>query len=59
MDSTNKLITYMLGFLFVVAAMVGAALLLGVPTTWVALAAVALLGIGIMVSVSKTQRPAV
>jgi hypothetical protein len=46
---------YMIGFLIFLAGLVWAAVVAGVPQTYIAIGAVVLLGIGIFTAVSRTR----
>ena len=52
---TNFLV-YMIGVILVVAALAYGAKLLGISATWIAVFAVALLGLGIMGAIVKTRQ---
>jgi hypothetical protein len=47
--------TYLIGFIVLVVGLVIAASLLGVPTTWIAVGAIVLIGIGIISATSRTK----
>ena len=47
--------TYLLGFLLLVIGLAVAAHLVGVPTMWIVVGAVILLGVGIMTATSRTK----
>ena len=47
--------TYLIGFLVLIIGLVVAAYLLGVPTTWIAVGAIVLVGIGILTGTSRTK----
>jgi hypothetical protein len=47
--------TYLIGFIIVVAGLAIAAVLLNVPTTWIVVGVVILLGIGILMATSRTK----
>jgi len=47
--------TYLLGFIILVIGLAVGASLLGVPTTWIVVGAVVLLGIGIMTATQRTK----
>jgi hypothetical protein len=47
--------TYLLGFLVVVVGLAFAAYLLNVPTTWIAIGAVVLIGVGIVTATTRTK----
>ena len=47
--------TYLIGFIILVIGLAVGASLLGVPTTWIVVGAVVLLGIGIMTATSRTK----
>lgn len=48
---------YLIGFVLIVAGVAYGLVLAGVPTTWVIVAAVVLIGLGIITGVSRTKRP--
>ena len=48
---------YLIGFVLIVAGVAYGLTLAGVPTTWVIVAAVVLIGLGIITGVSRTKRP--
>lgn len=48
---------YIIGFVLVIAGLAYAAVLLGVPPVWIAIGVLVLIGIGIMMAVSRTKRP--
>jgi hypothetical protein len=52
---TNFLV-YMIGVILVVAALAYGAKLIGISATWIAVFAVALLGLGIMGAIVKTRQ---
>ena len=52
---TNTLV-YMIGVVLVVGALAYGMSLLGVSTTWSAIAAIALLGLGLMAAIVKTRQ---
>jgi uncharacterized membrane protein YecN with MAPEG domain len=52
---TNTLV-YMIGVVLVVGALAYGMSLLGVSTTWIAIAAIALLGLGLMAAIVKTRQ---
>lgn len=47
--------TYLLGFLLVIAGLAFGAYLLNVPTTWIAVGVVVLLGIGVLTATTRTR----
>ena len=47
--------TYLLGFLLLVIGLAVAAHLVGVPTMWIVVGAVILIGVGIMAATSRTK----
>jgi hypothetical protein len=47
--------TYLIGYILLVVGLAIAASLLGVPTTWIAVGVVVLIGIGIMMATSRTK----
>jgi hypothetical protein len=52
---TNTFV-YMIGVVLVVGALAYGMSLLGVSTTWIAIAAIALLGLGLMAAIVKTRQ---
>jgi hypothetical protein len=48
--------TYLIGFIILVIGLAWAAILLNVPTVWVAIGVVALLGIGLMMA-TRREKP--
>ena len=48
---------YIIGFIVLIVGLAIAATLLGVPTTWIAVGVVGLIGLGILTGVSKTRTP--
>jgi hypothetical protein len=48
--------TYLIGFIILVIGLAWAAILLNVPTLWVAVGVVALLGIGLMMA-TRREKP--
>lgn len=47
--------TYLIGFIVLILGLAIAAYLLGVPTTWIAVGCVVLIGIGILTGTSRTK----
>lgn len=47
--------TYLIGFLILIVGLAIAAYLLNVPTTWIAVGVVVLLGIGVLSATSRTK----
>jgi positive regulator of sigma E activity len=47
---------YMIGFVVLIAGLVLAANMLGVPTIWIAIGVIVLVGVGILSGVSHTRR---
>lgn len=47
---------YIIGFLIFIAGVAWALVTAGVPTQWVAIAAVILLGLGVLTGVTRTKR---
>ncbi len=47
--------TYLIGFIVLIVGLAIAASLLGVPTTWIAVGAIVLIGIGIISATSRTK----
>jgi hypothetical protein len=48
---------YLIGFVVVIVGLALAANLLGVPTTWIVIGVIVLLGLAILSGVSRTKRP--
>jgi len=48
---------YIIGFIILIVGLAIAATLLGVPTTWIGVGVIVLIGLGILTGVSKTRRP--
>ena len=48
---------YLIGFIILIIGLALGAHLAGVPTTWIAVGVICLLGIGILSAVKKTQAP--
>ena len=48
---------YVIGFIILIIGLALAASMLGLPTTWIAIGAIVLIGIGILTGVSRTKRP--
>lgn len=48
--------TYLVGFFVVIIGLAIAAYLLNVPTTWVAVGVIVLVGIGILTATSRTRQ---
>lgn len=47
--------TYLIGFIILIVGLAFAAYLLNVPTTWIAVGAIVLIGIGILSATSRTK----
>jgi len=47
--------TYLIGFLVLIIGLSFAAYLLNVPTTWIVVGVIVLLGIGVLMATSKTK----
>ncbi len=47
--------TYLIGFVVLIIGLAVAAFLLGAPTTWIAVGAIVLIGIGILTGTSRTK----
>jgi hypothetical protein len=47
--------TFLIGYIVLVIGLVIAATLLGVPTTWIAVGAIVLIGIGIISATNRTK----
>ena len=48
---------YLIGFVVLIVGLALAAYLVGVPTLWIGVGVVVLIGIGILSGVSRTRRP--
>jgi predicted membrane channel-forming protein YqfA (hemolysin III family) len=48
---------YLVGFMIFIVGLAIAASLLGVSTTWIAVGVVVMVGLGILMGVSRTKRP--
>ena len=48
---------YLIGFVLIVAGIAYGLVLAGIPTTWVVVAAIILIGLGVVTGVSRTKRP--
>ncbi len=48
--------TYLVGFFVVVVGLAIAAYLLNVPTTWIAVGVIVLVGLGILMATSRTRQ---
>ena len=48
---------YLVGFIIFTVGLAIAASLLGVSTTWIAVGVIVLIGLGILMGVSRTKRP--
>jgi uncharacterized membrane protein YiaA len=48
---------YLVGFIIFTIGLAVAASLLGVSTTWIAVGVIVLIGLGILMGVSRTKRP--
>ena len=47
--------TYLIGFIIVVVGLAYAAFLLNLPTVWIAVGVIVMLGIGILMATSRTR----
>jgi hypothetical protein len=47
--------TYLIGFLILIVGLSFAAYLLNVPTTWIVVGVIVLLGIGVLMATSRTK----
>ena len=54
----NTSIVYFFGFLLVIGGLAYGAIMLGVPSLWVGIGAVILVGLALMNTVTSTKRPA-
>jgi len=48
--------TYLVGFIILIVGLAFAAYLLNVPTVWIAVGIIILLGIGVLMATSRTRR---
>jgi hypothetical protein len=48
---------YIIGFIIVIIGLAFAASLLGVPTTWIGIGVVVLVGLALLSGVTRTKRP--
>jgi hypothetical protein len=48
---------YLIGFIVLIVGLAIAANLLGVPPIWIGVGAIVLIGLGILMGVSRTKRP--
>ena len=48
---------YLIGFLILIVGLAFAASMLGVPTVWIGIGVIVLIGLGILMGVSRTKRP--
>ncbi len=48
---------YLIGFVILIVGLAIAANLLGLPTLWIGVGVIVLIGIGVLTGVSKTKRP--
>jgi hypothetical protein len=48
---------YLIGFIILIIGLAIAANLLGVPSMWIGVGAIVLIGIAVLTGVSKTKRP--
>ena len=48
---------YVIGFIILIIGLALAASMLGLPTMWIGIGAIVLIGIGILTGVSRTKRP--
>lgn len=48
---------YLIGFIVLIVGLAIAATLLGAPPIWIGVGAIVLIGIGILMGVSRTKRP--
>jgi hypothetical protein len=48
---------YIIGFIVLVVGLALAANLIGISSTWIAIGVIVLLGMGILMGVSRTRRP--
>jgi hypothetical protein len=48
---------YLIGFIIFIVGLAIAASLMGVSTTWIAVGVIVLVGLGILMGVSRTRRP--
>jgi hypothetical protein len=55
MDAMSSFGTYLIGFIVLIIGLAIAAYLLNVPTLWIGVAAIILIGIGILSATSRTK----
>jgi hypothetical protein len=48
---------YLIGFIILIVGLAIAANLLGVPSLWIGVGVIVLIGIGVLTGVSRTKRP--
>jgi hypothetical protein len=48
---------YVIGFIILIIGLALGASMLGLPTTWIAIGVIVLIGIGVLTGVSRTKRP--
>ena len=48
---------YLIGFIILIAGLAFAANMIGVPSVWIGIGVVVLIGLGILTGVSRTKRP--
>lgn len=52
----SAFVLYILGFMVLLAGLIYAAMLLHVPSTWIGVGALIIIGMGVMSAVSRTKR---
>ena len=48
---------YVIGFIILIIGLALGASMMGLPTVWIAIGAIVLIGIGVLTGVSRTKRP--
>jgi hypothetical protein len=48
---------YIIGFIILIAGLAMAAYLVGLPTLWIVIGIIVMIGIGVLSGVSRTRRP--
>jgi hypothetical protein len=48
---------YIIGFVILIVGLALGAHMLGVPTTWIGIGVIVLIGLGVLMGVGKTKRP--
>ena len=53
----SSFLIYIIGFVILIIGVALGANMLGVPTTWIGIGVIVLIGIGVLTGVSRTKRP--